>query len=119
LNHYSVPGITYTACIDDKEMTLIDQTPPFSRFSLLPIRSANMQKSEMVGISRAAEFLWRDLTTPFGRAADESRVFAHTIPGGAPERGTIAGQTFGLKAISWPRRLLLERAAREVCHRIM
>src|SRR5262249_36638214 len=73
LNHFCIPGITYTACIDDKDMTLLDQTPPFSRFTLLPLRSANPQKTERVGINRAAEFLWRDLTTPFGRAADEGR----------------------------------------------
>src|SRR5262249_41997096 len=39
LNHFSIPGITYTANIDDKEMTLLDQAPPFSRFTLLPLCS--------------------------------------------------------------------------------
>jgi hypothetical protein len=119
LNHFSVPGITYTACIDDKDVTLLDQAPPFERFCLVPLRSANPQSTEAVGITVAAEFLRRDLVTPFGRCVDESREQVRALPGVTPEPGTVAGQTFGLRAISFPRRILLDRASRWLCCRLL
>jgi len=119
LNHYSMPGITYTACIDDKEVTLLDQAPPFRRFSLISIRSPNLQSTEPVGISAAADFLRRDLVTPFGRCADDGREAARAMPGVTPEPNTVAGQSVGLKAIGWPRRILVDRTARSLCFRIL
>jgi hypothetical protein len=119
LNHFSIPGITYTACIDDKEMTLLDQAPPFSRFILLPIRSTDPQIGDVPGMAQAAEFLWRDLITPFGRAADTSRAEARSMPGVTPEPTTVAGQTFGMYAVTWPRRQLAERTARWLVLRVV
>src|SRR5262249_9828881 len=119
LNHFSIPGITYTACIDDKDMTLLDQAPPFSRFSLLPLRPNPGEGNEAPGASQAAEFLWRDLITPFGRGADGSRAEARAMPGVTPDQMTIAGQTFGLYAVTWPRRQLAERTAEWLCLRVV
>jgi hypothetical protein len=117
LNHYSRPGVAYTACIDDKDLTLLDQQPPFRRFALLPLRRGSQH--EAAGVPTAAEFLWRDMLTPFGRSADEARAHVRSMPGVTPEPDVVAGQTFGLKALTWPRRLLLDRTARQLCGRVL
>lgn len=119
LNHYSMPGITYTACIDDKEMTLLEQAQPFGRFSLLPLRSPRGADGYADGIGVMADFLWRDLLTPFGRGADMGREQLYAMPGVRPDSMTIAGQTFGLYSLSWPRQILAEESARLLCLRII
>jgi hypothetical protein len=119
LNHFSMPGVPYTACIDDKEVTLLDHGSPFSRFSLIPIRSPQEQTTEPVGAEIAAEFLWRNLVTPFGRSADDCREQIRSLPGVTPDAMVIAGQTFGLFSLTWPRRPLLERAARWICYQML
>jgi serine/threonine protein kinase len=115
LNHFSVPGVPYTACIDDKELTLLDHSQPFTRFSLVPIRSPHDKTTEPVGAETAAEYLWRNLVTPFGRSADDCREQVRSLPGVTPDPSIIAGNTFGLFALSWPRRLLVQEAARRIC----
>ena len=69
---------------------------PFTRFSLVPIRTAHEKTTEPVGADTAAEFLWRNLITPFGRSADECREQVRSLPGVTPDSMVIAGQTFGL-----------------------
>jgi serine/threonine protein kinase len=119
LNHFSMPGVPYTACIDDKDVTLLDHGSPFSRFSLIPIRAPQEQTSEPVGVDTTAEFLWRNLITPFGRSADDCRDQVRSLPGVTPDTMVIAGQTFGLFALTWPRRTLVERTARWICFQML
>ena len=113
LNHYSTPGVAYMANIDDKDVTLLDQSPPFRRFALLPIRDGHHNESP--GLTTASEFLWRDMLTPFGRSADECREHVQSMPGVAAETGVVAGQSCGLKSLTWPRRQLLDRTAGLIC----
>jgi serine/threonine protein kinase len=119
LNHFSKPGVPFSTTADDREVTLPDPSAPFSRFVLLPLRSPQPHAPEFAGVQSAAEFLWRDLITPFGRAADECRTEVRSLPGVTPESPTVAGQTFGLFALTWPRRILQERTARWLCHAIL
>ncbi len=119
LNHYSMPGVTYTACIDDKEITLLEQARPFSRFSMLPIRSPRTTDGSSDGVTIASDFLWRDLFTPFGRGADLGREQLYALPGVAADAMIAAGQSFGLYSLSWPRRLLADESARWLCRQII
>jgi serine/threonine protein kinase len=119
LNHFSLPGVNYTINIDDRDFTRVDADAPFSQFFLLPLRANRSSTGEAPGIGQAAEFIWRDLLTPFGRAADASRDEALTMPGAKPEPTTIAGHTFGLYTVTWPRRQLADRVARWLCSRVL
>ncbi len=119
LNHFSLPGVTYAANIDDQDMTLTDDGPPFSRFQLLPLRPPRSQTNDTPGVGKAADFIWRDLITPLGRAVDISRDELRAMPGVTPDPMVIAGQTFGMQVFSWPKRQLAEGIARGLCRRIL
>src|SRR5262249_44732477 len=82
-------------------------------------RAPQEQTSEPVGVETTAEFLWRNLITPFGRSADACREQVRSLPGVTPDAMVIAGQTFGLFALTWPRRTLVERTARWICFRML
>jgi eukaryotic-like serine/threonine-protein kinase len=119
LNHFSLPGVTYTANIDDQDLTLVDDGPPFSRFQLLPVRPPRTQTTDLPGVGKAAEYLWRDMITPFGRAADISRDELRAMPGVTPDPMVVAGQTFGIQTLSWPKRQLADGIARRLCRQIL
>jgi hypothetical protein len=119
LHHFSMPGVTYTMNIDDRDVTLVDSGPPFSQFFLLPLQNHRSSTAEAPGIGQVAEFVWRDLLTPFGRAVDASREEAMAMPGVTPDPETIAGHTFGLYTVTWPRRQLADRVARWLCCRVL
>jgi serine/threonine protein kinase len=90
------------------------QGPPFSRCVLLPLPAkgdgaAGIQ--ELAGL--AGDYLCRNLTTPLGRVADQSRGNLQ-LPA-AP----MPCQTFAAYWFSVPRRPLLQRGAQSICDRMV
>ena len=60
--------------------------------------------------------LYRELATPFGRAADLARA---GLPGPPWEQRGRYAQTFGMFQLSWPRHALLRTVSRELCRRVV
>jgi hypothetical protein len=129
LNHFSSPKITFLARYDERQTPLVtiprsenegaggivrDSAPPFSRCVLLPL--ASEKDAPAKGARLGGEFLYLDLTTPLGRAADAARAEAAPAP---PTGTTVPWQTFGLFRIRWPRHALLHRAARLYCRSLV
>ncbi len=112
LHHYSCPEETYSARFDDRQPPLTNSAPPFNRCIFLP---AVPDLSNSTDPARfAAEYLCLQLTTPLGRAAETARAAAVAgMPGG------VVCQTFGLYRYTFPRRGLLQRAARNYCRQLV
>ena len=70
--------------------------------------------SELVDL--AGQFLYRDLCSPLGRAADLARAGLSAPPW--QSRGLFY-QTFGLYHLAWPRHALLGEAGRRLCQRLV
>jgi hypothetical protein len=133
LHHFGVPGNAFTASYDDKDGNVRDPEPPFTRCVLLPaqpVPSAKRKSSPGFSLygdrpaaeapeeppleptSRAADWLRRELTSPFGRAADQKRQAV------TDERASMY-QAFGTSSFHWPRSTVLARAARRLCRRVI
>jgi hypothetical protein len=116
LNHFSSADVTYAARFDEREGTITDSAPPFGRCFLLAPSPQEEEEaiSDLVGLT--SEFLFRDLTTPLGRTADDTRGKV------ARQAETLSGmfcQTMGLFRLAWPKRPLLRRAARRYCQHLV
>jgi hypothetical protein len=115
LNHFSSPEVIFSAHYDEAERPIADRDPPFSRCILLPLPPDEKDPGPTQEVTDlAGDFLCRDLTRPLGKAADECRVALTTA---AVESGPFC-QTFGMYRFAWPRRLLLQQAARALCGRL-
>jgi hypothetical protein len=111
LNHFASGQEHFAAAYPDVGETISSQDPPFHRCLLLPLPPAGTSPRELAG--RAGDFLYRDLTTPVGRAADGAR--ATRVP---PAR-RMPLQTFGAYWFAVPHRLLLQRVAHRLCRRLV
>jgi serine/threonine protein kinase len=117
LNHFSTPDEKFTARFDDREGNVVDPDPPFSRTIILaPSREAEEENAAKEVSELAGEFLFRDLTTPLGRAADQGRA---AIPPPRQASSSMLFQTLGLFRMAWPKRLLLRRAGRRYCKHLV
>jgi serine/threonine protein kinase len=117
LNHFSTPDVNFTGRFDDREGNVVDPDPPFSRTIILaPSREAEEESAAPEVVELAGEFLFRDLTTPLGRAADDGRA---KLPAPRPSPPTMLCQTLGLFRMAWPKRLLLRRAGRRYCKHLV
>lgn len=116
LSHFSSGGVTFSARYDDQQGHVSDPAPPFNRCIMLTIPEGpeDGPLSEVAG--SLADFIYRDLATPLGRAADEAR---NEMP--APGLGPMAPRcvTYASYRLSWPRRALLQRVARNLCRRVV
>jgi len=118
LNHFCTPGVSFTARYDAKAPPTIDPEGPFGRCILLEPQSDEETTHEAVGLG--ASFLLRDLFTPLGRTIDARRTEVSAGKrAGAAAKGLPALQTFGMYRLSWPRRALIQRAARAVGLRLI
>jgi serine/threonine protein kinase len=112
LNHYSLTETCFTAIHDDRDGTIRDPGPPFRRFMVAPLEgptpAANETSEPDKATGRTAEQLRRELLSPLGRVADESRAeFAEsTRPG--PVTACIANEASYL----WPKQAILSRGVR-------
>ncbi len=67
-------------------------------------------------VDSAGQFLYRDLCSPLGKAADLGRAGLSAPPW--EQRGMFY-QTFGLYHLAWPRHALLREAGRRLCQRLL
>jgi hypothetical protein len=87
---------------------------PLTRCCLLPLPGeAGGAETLRELTTLAGDFLCRDLTTPLGRVADACRL-RHATPA-----LRMSAQSFGSFWFAVPRRLLLQRVAECLCHRLM
>src|SRR5262249_34041595 len=114
LAHYAEPGRTFGAKYDEREGPLRDAAAPFNRCLMLPLLDESEPDAEKPA-DRAGELLCRELFSPLGRAADQRRSEL------APPRlaRDPACQAFGMYRFAFPRRDLIARVARRLCHRLV
>ena len=114
LNHFSNPANGFRAQYVEREPALQSAMPPFSRSFVLP--SLDCKGTLADTMSPFAEFLYQDLLTPVGRAADTCRGERRARPGA--DAGLVV-RSFGSFRLSWPRRRVLEAAARRYCKHVV
>jgi len=119
LHHFSAPGVIYTARHAAKEPPVTDAGAPFARCTFLPAEAEDDTPRDMAGV--AAGFLFRDLMSPLGRLADDRRTASRkdTLELKPGAKVLPICHTFGMFRLSWPRRLLVERAARRIGLRLV
>jgi eukaryotic-like serine/threonine-protein kinase len=116
LNHFSSPKNIFTARFAENEAPVRDEDAPYSRCFMLSLPEVSDEQATCHRLSLTADFLFRELATPMGRAADESR--SETQVFSMPSR-TLLCQTFGLRRMAWPRRALIGNAARSLCREVV
>jgi hypothetical protein len=116
LNHFSTQGTTFSVRYDEKEAAINDAEAPFSRILTLELPSNANDEAPVEVSDSSADYLFRELLTPLGRATEEARAAKPTT--GRPCPGPKC-QTFGLYRISWPRQALLHNVARRLCQQIV
>lgn len=116
LNYFGSPGTTFHGKYHDREAPFSDDGPPFSRNLMLPLPEESDEVATREVIDLAAQFLYRDMATPFGKVADLARA---DILAPAWERRGQYFQTFNLFQLSWPRHSLLSSLSRHLCQRIV
>jgi hypothetical protein len=130
LNYFSAAGTLFAGSYVDQGRLVVDSAPPFSRCVLLPLPREDESASVNELATLTAQFLVRELATPLARVADEerSRRTDCRLPASGPTPGHDAAetaapglvcQTFGAYWFAVPRRLLLQRVARCLCHRLV
>jgi hypothetical protein len=136
LNHYSAPGVRFEARYESYEQgtaarRLSETGSPFRRCALFALPEGRgsaplaggdggprfSEPTECV-LAQAGRFLFADVATPLGRAAEQAR--RHVAPGGAalPCDGPVY-HTPGMYRILWPRRLLLDQSGGALCRRLV
>ena len=110
LNHYSQSETVFSAAYEERDGQVNDPSPPFTRSIVLPLPPAprpGVTETARDTTQRAAAFLFGELLSPLGRAADEARAAASH-----PGTTELTVTTFGQAAYVWPRQAMLSRAAR-------
>ncbi len=116
LSYYSSPNSMFRAKYHEREAPVQDTEPPFSRCFLLPMPDEADETAMRELIDSAGEFLYRDLCSPLGKAADLSRA---GLPAPPWEQRGMFYQTFGLYSLTCPRHALLHEAGRRLCQRLV
>jgi serine/threonine protein kinase len=122
LNHYSSPGVNFSARYDSKESVLLDGDAPFTRCVFLPQEELPTENQPDPVINLGANFLLRDLLSPVGKTADGRRaqlLAARAGKSAVITKGPPPLQTLGMYRFSWPRRALIERCARKLSQRLV
>src|SRR5262249_3916902 len=107
LNHFTDPGVRFTAQYGADGPRTMDQGQPFSQTYLLKLANRSPTALRDV-VSHLASYLFHELTTPFGIRLDRLRM-AGSAGGLTPFR------SFGTYAVWFPRGLLLRAASRRAC----
>ncbi len=116
LNYFGKPGAQFRAQYVDREAPLEDSEPPFSRYFLLTLPDETDEAATHELVDMAGQFLYRDLCTPLGQAADLARAELPAPPWAA--RGQYY-QTFGLYQLSSPRQSLCRRVAQQLGQKLV
>jgi len=121
LTYYSTGQAPYCAALDHPDATQPAQvfreaSPPLQRTYLLPLPEASGSgASRRKSLILAAQFLYRELASPLGKATDALRL-GNLDP--SQPIGRCSFQAFGIYRIYWPRRRLLAQAAAGFCKRL-
>jgi hypothetical protein len=116
LGHFASPSEIFWGRYIDNERPIRDPDPPFNRVLVLPLPEEADHRGTGDTCELAGEFLYRDLCTPLGRAADLGR--AGVSAPGWNLRG-LHYHTFGLYRLSFPRGQLIQQAARHLCRQMV
>jgi serine/threonine protein kinase len=126
LHHYVTAQSSFRAKYPDAEAngsarSITETGSPFTRcyfLSLPALSSATSGPEEApTPVALAGQFLFREIATTMGKALDEARRNGLADP--RLHAATPGYQTFGLHRIFWPRKPLLEQAARRLCRRLV
>jgi serine/threonine protein kinase len=116
IDHYSRPGARYHARFDSRFPPITDPDPPFQRGLLLTLpRSSSGSSSTLPNADRAAGLVAQETLTTLGARVEQTR--SKPRPGPYDRRMTL--QSFGYCRLVWPRRRLLEVAARRLAGRVI
>jgi eukaryotic-like serine/threonine-protein kinase len=124
LNHFSRhPFIARYDTGDKHTPPIVVQADaaPFVRsilFTLPRPTGAGAEAATALVLASAAEYLYRDLTTPLGPAADELRQ-RHVRDAMPPSVSGSGFHVVGQGRLSWPRQALLEQGSRRICRRLV
>jgi hypothetical protein len=91
-----------------------DSDPPFKQTILMPLEPEEQPARAGEAARLVGDYLYRDLTSPLGKTADDRRNMIRR-----PKRSATTCQTLNLFRISWPRRTLLRRASRLLCFQLI
>ena len=117
LSHYASPDIGIQGpATTSARRPIQDAEPPFSRCFLLPLPDEADETANRELVDLAGQYLYRDLCSPLGKAADLGRAGLSAPPW--QSRGLFY-QTFGLYHLAWPRHALLQEAGRRLCQRLV
>jgi hypothetical protein len=115
LEYFSKPGVTFKAQYHEHDPVIEDGDAPFQRCALLPLAAEGDDPAKQKLVEVTSQVLFRELCSPMGRKLDELRSSSASRHGEAGPRL----QSFGLYNLVWPRRTLLQQAARRICHALV
>jgi eukaryotic-like serine/threonine-protein kinase len=107
LNHFTDPGVRFTAQYGADGPRTVDQGQPFNQTYLLKLANRSPTALRDV-VAHLASYLFHELTTPFGIRLDRLRMAASA-------GGLTPFRSFGTYAVWFPRGLLLRAASRRAC----
>jgi hypothetical protein len=129
LNHFAAPNSVFQARYEASDqtapMSITEVGPPYQRCVLLPLperrgaggwpeppsdNPGNLEPPAAGPLGLAGHFLLTELATPLGLAAQKARG---TVP------GPPLYQTVGMYRLLWPRRQMVQQAARDLCKRLV
>ena len=129
LHHYATGQTAFSAVYDisataNATKPISEAGPPFERcfFLTLPGRtpSAPLTLQDFPEtVALAGQFLYRDIATPIGKATDAAREQWRRMAVQPSQTLLPSYQTLGLYRIVWPRKTLLDQAARRLCQRVV
>ncbi len=104
-----------------KAILLHEEAAPFTRcvlFTLPRQTGAGAEAATAQALAIAGDYLYRDLGTPLGKAADELRQRRLLEAGPAPS-SPVAFHRVNLTRLTWPRQELLEKGSRRLSRRLV
>jgi hypothetical protein len=116
LRYYAWPATLFTSRYNESEPPVEETAPPFGRCVFLPLPEETDEPATEESMCLAGQYLFRDLCSPLGKAADEARGRRGESP--AVASGLVC-QTFGMFQVTWPRRKLFETVGRQLCRRLV
>jgi hypothetical protein len=138
LNRFTSAGAQFQADYGDAEGVLADPAPPFHQCFFLPGSVEEGKESTRRATELASGYVYANLVTPLGRAADACR---EKLASGSEPGASATGLTrpvahapgsdithhspltthhaFGMYRFSWPKRTMMQQAARRLCRKLV
>jgi hypothetical protein len=114
---YFAQGLGFSARYFDRDAIVEGAASPFGRCILMPLSDKPSLPQGGQAAAQAAEFLFRDLCTPLGRASESAR--SSPPPAALSLGDNPPCQTFSLFRFTFPRQELTRRFARRLCHQLV